>query len=232
MNRSASAAYALKMVRRLVLGALLGVGAAGFPAAPLAAEPKASAAKAQAGTVDELLAQLAALQGLRARFVEEKRIAFLKQPLRSEGSVAFAAPGLLLRRADKPEPSAMLLDGDALRVWDGKSVRRIELGESPIVRHFVMTFVYVLRGDRKALDGLYTIAFKPGAPWQLELTPKAAALARFVKRATLEGEGDQVARMTLTEANGDTTVMTFSEVDTSVRFDAAARAKTFRLPGD
>jgi outer membrane lipoprotein-sorting protein len=220
---------------RFFLCVVLTLCAAALSAAPSRAEPStASDAKAQQpATLAELLGQLAALQGLRARYVEEKRIAFLKQPLRSEGSVTFAAPGLLLRKAERPEPSAMLLDGDLLRVWDGRSVRRIELGESPIVRHFVMTFVYVLRGDRAALERLYTIAFSTkDAQWQLELAPKEAALTRFVKRATLEGSGVQVARMTLIEASGDKTVMTFADVDTSARFDKAARDRTFRLPGD
>jgi hypothetical protein len=61
--------------------------------------------------------------------------------------------------------------------------------------------------------------------------PKQAELKRFVSRALLEGHGVVVDRMTLHEETGDSTVMEFSEVDVSVRFDAAERARLFRLPG-
>jgi len=143
----------------------------------------------------------------------------------------------------------MLLDGEILRVSDASGVRTIALGESPIVRHFVLTFVYVLRGDRKALEQIYTMTFrslpsseqasskqasaeKSGERWQLELVPKHADLKRFVSRARLEGHGIVVDRMTLQEETGDTTVMQFSEVDVNVRFNAAERARLFRLSKD
>ncbi len=182
-------------------------------------------------TVDALLTQLSGLQGIRAKYVEEKKIAMLKRPLRSEGTVLFAAPGLLLRRVEQPEKSAMLLDGEVLKVSDASGVRTIELGESPIVRHFVLTFVYVLRGDRSALEKLYTLSFKAleGDAWQLELVPKQADLKRFVARAQLQGHGVIVDRMTLLEETGDSTVMEFSEVDPRVRLPPADRARLFRL---
>lgn len=181
-------------------------------------------------SLEELLTRLSQIQGLRARYVEEKRIALLKMPLRSEGTVAFAAPGLLVRRAEKPEPAALLLDGETLWVSDASGKRRIDLGESAIVKHFVLTFVNVLRGDRAALDRAYTLAFAAtAAGWKLELTPKAPELRRFIARAVLEGHAATVDRMTLTEENGDVTLMQFSAVESNVRFDAGERARTFKL---
>jgi outer membrane lipoprotein-sorting protein len=151
-------------------------------------------------------------------------------PLRSEGTVAFAAPGSLVRRAEKPEPATLLLQGETLWVADASGRRKIELGENAIVKHFVMTFVNVLRGDRAALERAYALAFT-GAPagWKLELTPKAPELRQLVAGAVLEGHGAEVERMTLREENGDVTVMQFSAVDSSVRFEAAERARIFQL---
>lgn len=182
-------------------------------------------------TVDELLAGFGKLEGLSARYVEEKQIALLKRPLRSEGSIAFAAPSSLVRRADKPEPSTLLLDGDALWVADASGKRRIDLNESAIVRHFVLTFVNVLRGDRAALDRAYALAFQSTETgWRLSLTPKLPELRKLIARATVEGRGMVVDRMTIEEDTGDVTRMTFSDVDPKARFDAAARARVFKLP--
>jgi len=191
------------------------------PRTPTSTEPK---------TLEALLTGFGQLQGLRARFVEEKKIALLKRPLRSEGTVAFAAPGLLVRRAEKPEPATLLLDGEVLTVADASGQRRIDLQESAIVRHFVLTFVNVLRGDRAALERAYALVFElTPAGWKLQLTPKTAELRRFVARAVLEGHGSSVDRMTLEEENGDVTQTVFSEVDPNARFDANERARTFKL---
>jgi len=181
-------------------------------------------------SVDDLLTRFSQIQGLRARYVEEKRIALLKMPLRSEGTIAFAAPGALVRRAEKPEPATLLLEGEVLWVSDASGKRRIDLGENAVVKHFVLTFVNVLRGDQAALARAYTLKFAvTAAGWTLELTPKAPELRRFVARAVLEGHGAIVDRMTLTEENGDVTLMQFSAVDSNVRFDAGERARTFKL---
>lgn len=213
---------------RLGLGALLALLL--LCAQPVSAQPTGPAAESTPSSLDELLTRLARVQGLRARYVEEKRIALLKMPLRSEGTIAFAAPGLLLRSAEKPEPATLLLDGEVLWVSDASGKRRIDLGESAIVKHFVLTFVNVLRGDQAALARSYALKFATTAEgWTLELTPKAPELRRFVARAVLEGHGATVDRMTLTEENGDVTLMRFNEVDTNVRFDANERARTFKL---
>ena len=69
-----------------------------------------------------------------------------------------------------------------------------------------------------------------GGAWRLQLVPRGADLSRIVKRATLEGTGATVSQMTLEEENGDSTVLRFSDVDLNVHYDAAARARIFRLP--
>ncbi len=228
-----SIAFALSLLLALAAGqAVLAEQAA--PGA------RGGAEDAQVASLDDLLARFARLQGMSARYREEKRIALLKRPLQSEGIIQFAAPNLLLRRVERPEPAVMLLAGDSLQVADASGARRIDLQANPIVRQFVLTFVHVLSGDRAALERLYALRFTTadsgsGAPaaggWRLELTPRQPELARMIERASLIGKGTVVEQMTLHERNGDATVLTFSDVDLGVRFDAAARARIFRLPG-
>jgi Outer membrane lipoprotein carrier protein LolA-like len=206
------------------------------PAQPAPVAPVAPVTKpadgAEIASLDALLARFGQIEGMRARYQEEKRIALLKRPLVSEGRIEFARPGLLLRKAERPEPAAVLLDRDNLRIADASGTRTIALQESPLVRNFVQTFVHVLSGDRNALDKLYKMSFAKGAGggWRLELTPRTADLSRIVKRATLEGSGATVSQMMLEEENGDSTVLRFSDVDLNVHYDAATRARTFRLP--
>lgn len=214
-----------------VLSAALLAAVARAEPAP-AEKPAPAADPAEIGSLDALLARFGRIAGMRARYQEEKRIALLKRPLVSEGRIEFARPGLLLRKTEKPEASAVLLDRDNLRMADASGTRTIALQESPLVRNFVQTFVHVLSGDRAALDKLYQMSFAKlaGGAWRLQLVPRGADLSRIVKRATLEGTGATVSQMTLEEENGDSTVLRFSDVDLNVHYDAAARARIFRLP--
>ena len=63
-------------------------------------------------TAEDLLAGFRSMPGLTARFVEEKRLALLTRPVRTEGTVAFAPPGVLVRRVTSPTESvALIRDG-------------------------------------------------------------------------------------------------------------------------
>jgi outer membrane lipoprotein-sorting protein len=182
-------------------------------------------------SLDQLLARLHAIAGLTAQYDEEKHISLLKRPLASHGSIYFAAPNWLLRRVERPEPSAVLLQGDTLQISDATGTRRVDLQQSAALRQFVSTFVHVLAGERAALDALYDVHFsaRKSGGWNLVLVPRQADLKRFIARAEFEGHGGVVERMSVHESNGDATVMRFSQVDLDVRFDDAARARVFRL---
>jgi outer membrane lipoprotein carrier protein len=220
--------YALALSPLLIGGA----ARADAPGAPQPAVKPATAAPVEVHSLDDLLARFAKIDGMRTRFREEKRIALLKKPLVSEGTIQFSRPGLLLRTAEKPERVSVLLDQSNLRMADPSGTHTIALAENPMVRSFVLTFVHVLSGDRAALEQQYALQFEevPGAGWRLTLSPKAADLARIVKRAVIEGKGIDVARMTLEEGSGDSTVLTFHDTDLNVHYDAAERARIFRLP--
>jgi outer membrane lipoprotein-sorting protein len=209
------------MVVLLAIGTAIGTGMGRLQAQP-AADPS---------SLDQLLARLRAIPGMTAQYDEEKQIALLKKPLQSHGKIYFAAPNWLLRRVERPEPSAVLLQGESLQISDAAGTRRIDLQQSATLRQFVSTFAHVLAGERAALEALYDVRFsvaKPGG-WTLVLIPKQAELKRFIARAEFQGRGAAVERMSLEESSGDVTVMRFSQVDLNVRFDQAARARMFRL---
>jgi outer membrane lipoprotein-sorting protein len=217
-------------MRRSIAFVLILGGIVAASAGVATAEPSDAAA---VDSLDDLLAGFAKLRGLRARYREEKRIALLRRPLLSEGTIHFAAPDLLVRRVERPEPATLLLAGDTLRVADASGIRRIDLHQSPVVRHFVLTFVHVLRGNRAALERLYELRFaREGDGWRLELTPRQPDLARLIRSATLLGKSGVIEQMSLHEQSGDTTLLRFSDVELDAHFDAAARARIFRLPGN
>jgi outer membrane lipoprotein-sorting protein len=193
---------------------------------------QASRSRADQDGLSVLLTRLAQAPGVAAKFREEKRIQLLSEPLLSTGSVYFTKPPALLRRVDTPEPSRMLLANGKLELWDASGKRSFELSAHPAVRSLAESFLYVLSGDRKALENLYNMRFAGSAQtaWTLLLTPKSKALAQLIREIKLAGDGIRVRSMQLTEATGDSSLTTFSDVQTDRRFSADEKRQLFATP--
>jgi hypothetical protein len=192
--------------------------------------PLSALAQQQRMTLQRLLSAFQSMPGLSARFTEEKRLAMLAVPLRSEGEILFAPPDRLLRKVTSPTPSAALLIGGRLTLEAGGRRQEMDLSQSEVVSGFVDTFRHVLAGDQAALERTYRMVFRVDDDgWRLTLNPKTDALRRFLRNIVLEGDGASIRSMIMNEANGDTSVTTFSEVNARRRFSDAERTRLFRL---
>jgi len=198
--------------------------------APPAFAPTAEAQQS-APSLDALLDRFGEMPGMSARFREEKRIALLSVPVRSEGVLYFTPPGKLMRKVTSPTPSYALLDGGRLTFSSQGERQVVELGESPVLAGFVEIFRYVLAGDRAALERTYRVDYDTdGAEWTLTLKPRNEALGRFLDRMVLKGEGFAVQTMTMVEVSGDTTLTELFDVNPRRRFSAAEQRRLFRVP--
>lgn len=187
-------------------------------------------AHAQGGDLDALLASFRGMSGLSARFTEEKRVALLAVPLRSEGEIHFVAPGTLMRRVTAPTPSSALIDGGRLTMLANGRRQEIDLASNAVVGGFVSSFADVLAGDRVALERTYHIALRArGEGWELTLRPRGAPLDRFLTQMVLAGEGREVKTMRMVEVSGDETITTFHDVRLDRHFSDAERRRIFRL---
>jgi outer membrane lipoprotein-sorting protein len=176
-------------------------------------------------TLDELLGHMAKTRGVVADFHEEKQIALLEQPLESTGTVYFAPPGRFTRVTRTPAATRLVLDGARMRFEDATGESGVELGANPVARQFAENMVALWSGDRARLERLYTLDFRAEASrWQLVLVPRSPALARFVERLALRGDGKQMREMELVEADGDRTLTIFTRSDVDHDFsDEEAR---------
>jgi outer membrane lipoprotein-sorting protein len=189
----------------------------------------ADSADQGAQSLDGLLAAFRKSPGVSARFVEEKHIALLKKPLKSEGSIYFLAPGKLARIVDSPKPSKILLEGDELRISDGKGVRLVDLSKNAAVAALVRSFVNLLHGDRAALEKDFSVKLtsSSGGGFSLRLVPKAAPLNQLVTSIEVVGKGLVLSEMTVSEASGDQTITRFSDVNTDRRYSEDEKKTLF-----
>ena len=185
--------------------------------------------------LETLFARVSRIPGLEARFQEERRLALLAVPLRSEGRLYFAPPARLARRTERPVPALLLLDGD--RLWFGDDAgghSSVELDARPGPPCvFVEGFTSVLAGDLGALQRDFTLRFTPpGADggWRLELTPRLETLTHVLARIEIRGIDIRISEVRVVEATGDETLTRFSEVNVDRHFDAAELARLFDPP--
>ncbi len=192
-----------------------------------------SSAQPASGTVrlDTLLSAFAKMDGLEARFVEEKHIQLLRAPLRSEGRLYFTPPGYLLRQIEKPHPSKVLITPETLTVDDGASREVIDLRARSDVRSFVGSFVSLLAGDKEALSTAYRITVTDGdaGRWQMALEPKAAPLSKIIRKVQVTGRELAVTEIHVFDTNGDETITKVLDVNPNRRFDASERTALFGI---
>lgn len=178
-----------------------------------------------------LLSAFAKMDGLEAKFVEEKRMQLLKAPLVSQGRLYFAPPGYLLRKIDSPQPSQVLITPTALTVDDGSTQQVIDLQARRDVRSFVGSFVSLLAGDEDALTAAYEIriAEEQNGAWRLDLAPKDSPLSDIIKMVQVSGTGLSVEKVHVFDTNGDETITRMLDVNPKRRFDASERKALFGI---
>lgn len=190
-------------------------------------------AEAQAPSLERLLRRFAALPGLEAEFTEEKTMALLAVPVRSEGRIWFASnPDRLMRRVTAPDPSQALIDGGTLQMRSGGRTEELDIDSNAVLRGFVDSFRAVLAGDQAALERYYEAELSAGEDpdsWVLALRPRNRDLRRFVRGITMRGHGVNIDEMRMVEVNGDRTVTTFRNVNAQRRFSASESARIFRI---
>lgn len=188
---------------------------------------------AQADDLGDLMAQLSKMPGLEAKFEEKKHIALLQAPLETEGVLRFSPPASLARETTKPRASRVLIVGDRLYFDDGKQQQEVDVGNNPVVRSFVNSFVLLLAGDRSALEATFDMKFSPATkeePWKLELLPKKEPISKIIQKMVVRGRGVKLERLIVAEANGDRTDTVFVDVDTKRRYSESEQKKLFRVP--
>jgi outer membrane lipoprotein-sorting protein len=216
--------------RRSALRATLASIGIGLAAATSAAEPPAPPPR----SLESLLAEFRALPGVSARFREERRIALLREPLVSSGTVYFAPPDRLVRHVEQPIASTALIEGGELRFGAAGTERSLDLETHSAVRGFVDGFRLLLAGDLAALRQLYEVHLEapPGAEdaWEVALRPSHEPLRTAIESIRMSGRDRRLLALRIRERNGDETRMDFSDVRTDRRFSDAELAELFRLP--
>jgi len=139
-------------------------------------------------------------------FTEEKHVALLARPLKSNGTIVFDRTKGLSRTTLAPKKQQVVLTPTMLRMKSEGHTEDVPLDKSKDLRAFATVFPTLLRGDRKELEAAFELgAYSDGDWWALTLTPRADSLKKLVKQVTVVGTKGELVALQITEASGDTT---------------------------
>lgn len=172
----------------------------------------ANALQADDGLLETISTRLSVTPVVRAAITQDKTLAILSRPMHSEGRLLFSREHGLYWVIETPVASETLVTRDRLLQVTGSHRRLMTVSEQPALAAVGDIFFPILSGEMDALRDAFTITVHgDDMQWQLQLSPKNEPLNRFIHTITLDGGAD-LQRMTLTDHNGDTTVMSFADV--------------------
>ena len=158
--------------------------------------------------IDQLMQTLAQTRSGHVSFVEKKSIAMLDAPVESSGELFYTAPDRLEKRTLKPKPETMILDQGTLLVERGRQKHSLQLQDYPELAAFIDSIRGTLAGDRKALERNYHLSLDGSSQnWTLQLLPSNEKMLAVVKRIRIGGVREDVNRIEIFQADGDSSVM-------------------------
>ncbi len=158
------------------------------------------------------MAHMAQATQRRASFVEEKHLAALSVPLRSEGTLEYRKPDHLEKITSSPQYEGLVVDGDRLVINASGSdaPRVVELSGQPEIRTLIDTIRGALSGDLPLLRRLYDVSGTgTAADWHIVLRPRDPAIARVAREVQLSG-GSDLRSIASLAPNGDTDTLTIT----------------------
>lgn len=192
-----------------------------------------SAARAQGD------AALAQIQKMVARppimcgdFEQQKTLVGLKRPVKSTGRFCALTEKGVLWNTLTPFASTLKLSREEIVQSQGDRVTsRLSAKEEPTVGVISELLFSVLAGDFDRLRASFKVdATAQAANWHARLVPKESGMKRVISAIELNGS-DFVRQITMMEASGDRTVISFANIATGPTALHADEAKAMNTAG-
>jgi hypothetical protein len=146
------------------------------------------------------------------RFQETRESPWLAAPVESSGRLSASAT-LLEKVVEQPRRETWRILPDRLeRIVPGATEpARLLYSDSPAVAALAETLRHVMAGDLRALEKNYSLALGGDLRlWTVQLTPRNAQTARFLKQLDLQGNGAQLRVIVMLEPQGERTITRLS----------------------
>jgi outer membrane lipoprotein-sorting protein len=161
--------------------------------------------------------QASAVSTVQANFVQEKKMAVFESPVILRGKLFFEKPDAIAWHVLSPVRYAFIVTQGSARQWDGEtgSVKAFKLESNPVVRVAAMQLRRWFGGEYTLLTSEYDIAKISTDPEVFACVPHANnPEARMITRVLIQLRKDEryIERITIEEATGDVTKISFEDI--------------------
>jgi outer membrane lipoprotein-sorting protein len=194
--------------------ALLVLVLAAAPPALTAASSTVTSAAQLSQITRDTARSLSRAQAVRGGFMQKRHLAGLTKPLESGGRFLFARGTGIEWHTERPFDSQFILTANGMTQRDeGGEPLHVSVADQPALTVVSRVFFALFALDFDALSQDFTMVATDGngAPWQLRLTPKTAALGSVFRQALVTGDAT-VQSVRLEDANGDVTEIELRDV--------------------
>jgi hypothetical protein len=165
---------------------------------------------------------------LTGRFVHQKHLAEVPQPLLANGEFTYARGLGVYWHTQQPFDSVFILTQQGIVQRDeGAETVRLLAQDQPAVRVIADIFLALFTLDVTSLSSTFDLFGKSqGERWIVGLRPKSATIGSVFKQATITGAKD-VEQVVLVDAHGDRTIIDLKDTQYSSAAPGAAVAALF-----
>ena len=157
------------------------------------------------------------MKTLEARFVQKRESSLLVSAEQSTGTFDYAAPDRVRWEYTSPNPISVVIEGGEMTTWyrDLKKAERLKIGR---YSNQVMKYMGANGASLQQLLEYFSMTIKVPAktsdPYELDLTPKMARIAKRVKSMSIwiDSETFLPVRLRYVEGDGDSTEYQFKDV--------------------
>lgn len=194
--------------------------------APIEATAQADAARTLSqAELEQIFYRLAQVESLRAQFSQSKRLAAVEREYRSSGSVLFERERGILWLLDAPVAAQIVVGRKKIIQQTARTRTEIALANSPYAG-VANLLLEVMAGNQQQLERHFALVAATGSadgPWQITMAPKSAVFKQMFSQLQLQG-GELIEQLQMTEANGSSTQIVFSELASNSPLSEAEHA--------
>ncbi|HJU08284.1 MAG TPA: LolA-related protein [Rhodanobacteraceae bacterium] len=161
-----------------------------------------------------ILSHLAKPGSAQTQFIEVSYRGMLDRPLITSGTMKWLGGDKLERDVEKPYKMVAKIGDGQMSVQRGNgAVQSMPISRAPQMAAILSGFRALLGGDVAQLSQDFDVkAAGNEAHWVLTLTPRSKELKSRVSAIQIDGRNDAPRCMTMTEADGDTTITLVGEM--------------------
>ena len=155
------------------------------------------------------------MQTMQCRFVQQKALSMLAEPMVSEGKLCYVSPDRMRWEYIKPYSSALIVNGDRIvKVTDGVE-EKLDSKSSRMYQGLVSIIMGSASGKKMFDTSLFDVTlYDDDTFWKAEMNPKRRDMKRMFSQLVFRfsKETQVISQVDFVDTSGDVTSIRFTDI--------------------